>query len=311
MYLARKEKFGKGEKITLLNEATRESATFALWGATLLDLVLKKGKNNHRIIDGYKHPEELLKHHLSKNIKLIPFPNRIKDGKYLFEKKEYQLPINFPAQHHAIHGLLFQRKFFVQKMSADKNHAAAVLHYHYRRENAGYPFLMDVNLEYSLDKKGFSCTTTIENKDSKNIPIADGWHPYFTLGKRADDWLLLIPSHKKIEVDERMIPTGKKITLSKFQKLEKINNEQFDTGFIIKKKGTAITKLKHKELTINLWQETGKSKYNYLQVFIPPLRNAIALEPMTCSTDAFNNKEGLIVLKPKQKFTASYGVFLS
>ena len=49
-------------------------------------------------------------------------------------------------------------------------------------------------------------------------------------------------------------------------------------------------------------------KYNYLQVFIPPLRNSIAIEPMTCNTDAFNNKEGLIILEPDQQFKASYGV---
>ena len=34
----------------------------------------------------------------------------------------------------------------------------------------------------------------------------------------------------------------------------------------------------------------------------------IALEPMSCAADAFNNREGLITLAPGEKFSARYGV---
>ncbi len=65
------------------------------------------------------------------------------------------------------------------------------------------------------------------------------------------------------------------------------------------------------KLTINIWQQTGKWKYNYLQVFIPPSKKSIAVEPMTCAADAFNNKMGLIILNPKKSFSTSCGVFTS
>jgi aldose 1-epimerase len=51
-------------------------------------------------------------------------------------------------------------------------------------------------------------------------------------------------------------------------------------------------------------------KYNFLQVYTPPHRNTIAIEPMTCLADAFNNKKGLIILKPSETASFSFGVKL-
>ncbi len=45
-----------------------------------------------------------------------------------------------------------------------------------------------------------------------------------------------------------------------------------------------------------------------LQVYILPARNSVAVEPMTCNIDAFNNHDGLIVLEAGQDFKAEYGV---
>ena len=79
-----------------------------------------------------------------------------------------------------------------------------------------------------------------------------------------------------------------------------------------KKEGIAITELydPQRDLRIVLWQETGKRKYNYLQIFTHPSRMSIAIEPMTCNIDAFNNKEGLITLKSDESFKACYGIRL-
>ena len=60
-----------------------------------------------------------------------------------------------------------------------------------------------------------------------------------------------------------------------------------------------------------MWQETGTNKYNFLQVYIPPSREMIALEPMTSNIDAFNNKDHLIILEPGKKWSASFGFYLT
>ena len=111
-----------------------------------------------------------------------------------------------------------------------------------------------------------------------------------------------------------MIPTGEYILNESWLKFEKIGAAKLDTGFQFIGDGKiATTQLYSEELdtTINLWQETFKSKFEYLQVFIPPGRKSIAIEPMTCNTDAFNNGDGLLKIEPGKVFIGSFGVYLS
>ena len=51
----------------------------------------------------------------------------------------------------------------------------------------------------------------------------------------------------------------------------------------------------------------AQSGFNYLQLYIPPDRSSIAIEPMTCSVDAFNNGDGLIILEVAEVIKASCG----
>ena len=139
--------------------------------------------------------------------------------------------------------------------------------------------------EFRPLEPGYGSTPEMsKNLSNVMIPIGDGWHPYFKTSGKVENLWLKLPTNRKIEVNKRMIPTGKKTLCNKFSALSKIEKHQFDTGFALsKKRGIMSTELQDKEknYSIILWQETGKMKYNYLQVFIPPSRNSIALEPMT------------------------------
>jgi len=311
MFKISKKTFGIFTEVKLKNLITNESISIIPgFGGVINKLILKKNKL-YEIIDGYNTDHGLIKNDWSKSIKLIPFPNRIKDGVYEFDNKTFRLPINFPSQNHAIHGFVYNKLFTILKEEVTKKHAKIKLVYKYNGNNVGYPFKFKVILTYILNKKGFTCNTKIINLDKKDIPIGDGWHPYFKLNK-VDDLLLKLPECKKIEVDNRLIPTGEKTEFELFNKLKKINDSKLDTCFQITS-NKAITELYDPKtnLKINLWQETGESKYNFLQVFMPPSRKVIALEPMTCNVNAFNNKDNLIILKPNEEFNASYGVYLN
>ena len=54
------------------------------------------------------------------------------------------------------------------------------------------------------------------------------------------------------------------------------------------------------------WQEADK--FPYVQLFTPPSRKSLAIEPMTCNIDAFNNKEGLWYLEIGEKRTMEFGI---
>ena len=110
-----------------------------------------------------------------------------------------------------------------------------------------------------------------------------------------------------------MIPTGKIIQFDQFSELTKIQDTELDTGFWLEKNdGTIETVLFDPESNVKIivFQETGEKKYNFLQVYIPPSRESIAVEPMTCNINAFNSKDGLIILELGEVFEANYGVRL-
>src|SRR5215813_5149846 len=50
---------------------------------------------------------------------LFPFPNRIRDGRFTWEGKEFHLPLNDPAKKNAIHGFACQRVWRVVDQGAD------------------------------------------------------------------------------------------------------------------------------------------------------------------------------------------------
>lgn len=314
MFRIDEEKFGKLTRLKLVNIESREHVSVIPgFGANVNEIVLSKKELNYSILDGAKNYSELIKNKWYKGAKLIPFPNRILDGRYTFNRKSFRLPINFRSQKHAIHGLLYNQKFTVKDRTVSKKSSSILLEHLYLGRTDGYPFKFRVHIKYTLSGGGFECNTVIKNEHSAKIPIGDGWHPYFRLKGSLADTLLRIPSTRQIEVDSRNIPTGEIRPFEKFSSLSKIADEEIDSGFQLRKRnGLAETELVDQEhdLKLTVWQETGEMKYNYVQVFIPPSRKSIAIEPMTCNINAFNNGEELIILKPKSTFDATYGVRL-
>jgi aldose 1-epimerase len=311
MFDIEKSKRGKFDSYRLLNLDTKEYVSvISGLGGNITELVLNKNGTAHSIIEGVTDAELLDGNKKSRSTKLVPFPNRIENARYEFNGKTYQLPINHGK--HAIHGLIYDKTLEVVRMQQNRNKASIKLRYNYDGSLSGYPFKYTAIMAYSLSKNGsFACETIIANTGSSPIPVGDGWHPYFKTKGKVDRLKLKIPSKYRVEVTE-LIPTGKLIP-EEYPDFITIGNRKYDTGFAIDpKEGKAATEIYDPELDVKIvvWQETGKWKYNYLQVYIPENRSSIAIEPMSCAANAFNNKIGLIVLEPGQSFNASYGVYI-
>jgi aldose 1-epimerase len=313
MFEIKKEnKFGI-EQVKIFNKSTGEYvAIIPECGGLVNEIVFHKSGKNYQIINGYNSLEDLSEYDMFKSSKLIPFPNRIKDGKYEFLGESYQLPINFPAENNAIHGFIFDKKFKVTHNEVNENEASITLEYIYNGENEGFPFKFITEMIFTLTAEdGLNCQTVVQNLGDTAMPFGDGWHPYFKFDKQVDDIHLKIPTDIKTLVDEKMIPTGEILPFNNFTELTKINQIKLDTGFrIAGEDGIVGTELFDPEsnITIKIFQEIGEKKYNFLQVYIPPSRDSIAVEPMTCNINAFNNKDGLIVLEPGEVFEGNYGV---
>jgi aldose 1-epimerase len=283
------------------------------YGATLNGFRIKNSKGlTFNVIDSYKDARELKKElgRTFKGPKLSPFPCRIPDGIYKFNNHEYHLEHLF-GDGTAIHGLLYDKPFTLMETGADAGHGTVLLEYIYRREDPGYPFYYACQTRYTLYSGGdLEVVTTVTNLDDETIPLADGWHPYFTLGGKTNDWHLQFHAEAIVEFDDRLVPTGRLKQYDLFESPRPIGDTFLDNCFALKPDiVSAACRLYNPAngLRISFFPDAA---YPYLQIYTPATRDSIAVENLSGAPNCFNNKMGLLLLKPghSQIFTVRYKV---
>ena len=264
------------------------------------------------VIDGYKNAAEAKKElsRTFKGPKLSPFPCRIPGGIYHYNNHEYQLKHLF-GDGTAIHGLLYNKPFTLMETGADSGHGTVVLEYIYRREDPGYPFYYACQTRYTLHPGNeLEVVTTVTNLDDETIPLADGWHPYFTLGGSTDGWQLQFHAEAMVEFDNKLVPTGRLQQYDRFESFKPIGDTFLDNCFALKPDiVSAACQLYNPAngLRISFFPDAS---YPYLQIYTPATRDSIAIENLSGAPDCFNNKMGLLLLQPGHShiFTVRYKI---
>ena len=125
-----------GEQIEIVHGDQR--AVVVEVGGGLREYTLD-GRN---VLDGYGVDE------MSKSGRgqvLIPWPNRIQDGRYSFDGQDHQLPLDDVEEQDAIHGLVRWRSWFAGDRAENR-----VLMEHALHPQPGYPFSLSLSVEYLL-----------------------------------------------------------------------------------------------------------------------------------------------------------------
>jgi aldose 1-epimerase len=313
MFSIIREGFSGTEKIKLLNTETGEYvAVLPDWGANLNELVLLNDGSLHSIIAGDASLESIRGHAVNfyRGAKLSPFPNRVAVGKYAFQDQQYTLNRN--DGEHALHGLIWNLPFRIMHQESAEDFAEVELVYDYISNYTGYPFTFSISVLYRMEATQLSCYTIIHNTGSTALPIGDGWHPYFSLHKKIDALRLKLPVCRQLEMDSG-IPTGNYIPSDFYQGEISLKNQILDHCFELSvAENIAETELIDADHNrkIVLWQECGMNAYRFLQIYTPPDRMSIAIEPMSCAPNGFNNKNGLIELEPDSHVQFSFGIKL-
>ena len=194
---------------------------------------------------------------------------------------------------------------------ADEQKASVALRYHYKEEDDGYAFDYSCEIRYTLMSGNLlQLQTTITNLDDLPIPMSDGWHPYFTLGGQANEWLLYFDARAMLEFDDRLVPTGKLLPYHAFNEEKPLADTRLDNCFLLNgDESHAACTLRNDNtgLQLNLFPD---ATYPFLQIFTPDNRQSIAIENLSAAPDAFNNKMGLLMLQPRHThtFTVHYQV---
>jgi len=248
---------------------------------------------------------------------LVPWPNRLADGKYDWDGAAQQTALTEPEKHNAIHGVLRWCNWVPVERGESRVSMHARIH-----PQMGYPFVLDVSVAYELTDVGLAVTTTATNLGETACPYGTGQHPYLSPGEGLiDDCELQFAAATRIDTDdERQLPTdGVPVagTEYDFSEPRRVGDFQMDYAFTDlarEEDGRAYARLKGADgATAELRLDEN---YTVLEVFtgdtLAPdrARRGLACEPMTCPPNAFNSGDGLIRLEPGGSHSAVWGVRL-
>ena len=281
-------------QIVIKNERLKfHSAIYPNLGASLQKLT----SNNTEIINGISNTVEGLNDYKNtyKSAFLFPFPNRISEGKYEFGQTKYELDCNEKALNNALHGHIYNKQFSIKSIETSENNAIVSLFYTDEGKTNGFPFPYRLEIIYAFSPKKIAITFQVFNSGEKSFPFGIGWHPYFKTSNLKSS-SLDFEGETQYLLDERMIPQRE--ILLKFKTPLTIEDTFLDDCFITNKPQVYF---KCDTYSIGI-DSSPKSKKNYLQVYTPPTKDCVAIEPMTCAPNAFNNKNGLQVLEANANF---------
>lgn len=219
----------------------------------------------------------------------ILFPaNRISGGKFLFEGREYNFPINEEKTNCSLHGVLHELPFEVIELKSDFAKLKFASKY------LDFPHEFSVEISYSLSEGGLTMVTKITNFSHENMPCFLGFHTTFNIpfvkGSAAENIRIYGESSSEIERDKNYLPTGKLLPFGEFER--KINSGElmpFETCFSKHCPSAKGGKIEIRDLSkkVKIVYENDE-KFGYRLFYNGNGDEYVCLEPMNCAVDAPN-----------------------
>lgn len=249
---------------------------------------------------------------------LVPWPNRLADGQYRFDGVDYQVALTEPEKHNAIHGFLRWRSWGLRDRQTNRVIVGAQI-----LPLEGYPFNLDVAVDYQLGDDGLVVATTATNHGDRPCPYGTGQHPYLAPGSgMINEATLELAAGTRIVTDpDRQLPTGTEPTDGTpfdFREPRLLGDQQIDFAFTDLARddsGRAWVRLAGVDgRQVELWVD---EHYPIIELYtgdtLSPARqrHGLGAEPMTCPPNAFQTGDGIIRLAPSQSVTTRWGVGLS
>ena len=282
----------------------RSSAEIAQVGAALRALTVDGVDLVPRYADDVPTPA-------ASGVVLVPWPNRIRDGKYSFGGVDRQRAISEPAFGNASHGLLRFGSYTAEEVADERLVLTADV-----VPQTGYPFHLRTHVTFTLLPDGLHVEHRIENVGADTAPVALGIHPYLQIGGVATEDLVvhstgtttLVLDDRKLPVDE--VPVDEATDLRAGRRLGDVSLDNAYRGLERDADGRARHTLTAPDgQVVELWQDAG---FEWVQVFTtdryPGNPLAVAVEPMTAPSNSFATGTDLLSLEPGGELRREWGI---
>lgn len=244
----------------------------------------------------------------SRGCVLLPWPNRIRDGRWTWRGTRLQLPVASPEHPNAMHGLVAWQPWQLLGAAADSATVGTT-----SEPRPGYPFRLAAAIDYRLAPERLIATVRVRNVGGEPAPVGVGLHPYLAVGASADgdldDVELALPARTELVV-EGGLPTGERRPFD--GAVGRIGERIFDTPLTDLGRdddGWARTRLRGPAGELELAVDAA---WPWLQVYsgdtLPAgqRRRSLAVEPMTCPPNALADDVDLIVLDVGAEWAGSW-----
>ncbi|MBQ7223772.1 MAG: hypothetical protein IJS38_04280 [Erysipelotrichaceae bacterium] len=195
---------------------------------------------------------------------LFPYTGPLKEGRYTFEGKTYEL---------GQHGFA-RRSWFAIK---DHDETSATL---YLKENEEtlkvYPFPFTLTVHYRLEGYKIVISYTVENTGNRDLPFDIGFHPAFncplTPDKTYDDYCIVFPQEENLHHPEKAIPDGNHFSVAQFVAEGSFfyNDNQIKSEYVDLTDGVHTVRVGKKGFnTIGFWRKNTETPFMCIEPWAP------------------------------------------
>jgi aldose 1-epimerase len=207
---------------------------------------------------------------------LVPYSNRIRNGRFTFRGRPVQLPLNFPPERHSIHGQGWQAAWRPSAVTATEARLE------YEHPAGAWPWAYRATQRVALSPDRLVVSLAVQNESGDAMPVGLGWHPYFvrteTATVTADVRAMWLTDDEIMPTTLETAPAGE---LARTIAVERVALDNCCVGW------SGRARLEWPDLGARLTM-TAAAPLDCLVVFTPPGRPFFCVEPVSHVTDAFN-----------------------
>ena len=243
-----------------------------------------------------------------RGVVLLPWPNRVRNGRWAWQGRDLQLDVHSPEQPHAFHGLVAWQPWTVVEAGRDRATVGTTV-----ERRPGYPFRLTAAVDYVLADDRLTVTLRVGNPGSVPAPFGAGMHPYLHVGAAEDGGI----SGADLDVGARAaldteggLPTGER---HRFHgDVGRIGHRAFDTPLTDLERdddGWARVRLRGPAGQLELAVDEA---WPWLQLYTGDQmpegqrRRSLAVEPMTCPPNALADGVDLLLLDPGAEWSGAW-----
>jgi aldose 1-epimerase len=205
---------------------------------------------------------------------LVPYSNRIRDGRLVFEGEAFQLALNWPGIDYPMHGDGWAHPW---KVAAADGVSAEIVYEHERAaKQGGWPFRYRARQSYRLDDDRLTIRMALENLEDRPVPAGIGLHPFFA---RDPDTELSLRAHAVWTADSEQLPLERIAVPPEwdFRAARRVDNVMLDNCFD-GWDGRAMILWPQRRLRLDL---EASGPFRHVVIYIPPGERHFCVEPVS------------------------------